>query len=60
MSTTVITTDLEGARIRTLHIVYGLHALGLCRTFLFVPAARVAHVRGAAEGTLPGRHDAGG
>jgi uncharacterized membrane protein len=27
--TTVITNDFEGARIRTLHIVYGLHALGL-------------------------------
>jgi uncharacterized membrane protein len=27
--TTVITNDFEGARVRTLHIVYGLHALGL-------------------------------
>lgn len=26
---TVITNDFEAARIRTLHIVYGLHALGL-------------------------------
>lgn len=30
MSTdTVITNDLEGSRVRTMHIVYGLHALGL-------------------------------
>ena len=29
MSTTVVTNDLESARVRTLHIVYGLHALGL-------------------------------
>jgi uncharacterized membrane protein len=27
--TTVITNDFEGARVRTLHIVYALHALGL-------------------------------
>lgn len=27
--TTVVTNDFEGARTRTLHIVYGLHALGL-------------------------------
>ena len=27
--TTVITNDFEASRIRTLHIVYGLHALGL-------------------------------
>jgi uncharacterized membrane protein len=26
---TVIVNDLEGARVRTLHIVYGLHAIGL-------------------------------
>ena len=26
---TVIVNDMEGARVRTLHIVYGLHAIGL-------------------------------